>query len=112
MPNPRFALDSRFGYNAPTASLPQYLFFSAALLGPRSDMPNTRQSLTSTNTSPLPSSSESNSRMSDIAVRKKKNADAQAAFRARRANYIATLEETGSILVFNAGIYSSYLLDR
>lgn len=32
--------------------------------------------------------------MSDIAVRKKKNADAQAAFRARRANYIATLEET------------------
>ncbi|XP_006454973.1 hypothetical protein AGABI2DRAFT_175940, partial [Agaricus bisporus var. bisporus H97] len=34
------------------------------------------------------------SRLSDIALRKKKNADAQAAFRARRANYIATLEET------------------
>ena len=33
--------------------------------------------------------------MSDVAIRKKKNADAQAAFRARRANYIATLEETG-----------------
>ncbi|KAJ7181678.1 anaphase-promoting complex, cyclosome, subunit 4-domain-containing protein [Mycena crocata] len=32
--------------------------------------------------------------LSDIALRKKKNADAQAAFRARRANYIATLEET------------------
>jgi hypothetical protein len=34
-------------------------------------------------------------RAADIALRKKKNADAQAAFRARRANYIATLEETG-----------------
>ena len=34
--------------------------------------------------------------MSDVAIRKKKNADAQAAFRARRANYIATLEETGN----------------
>ncbi|KAF8481113.1 hypothetical protein DFH94DRAFT_629934 [Russula ochroleuca] len=34
------------------------------------------------------------SRVSDTALRKKKNADAQAAFRARRANYIATLEET------------------
>ncbi|KAI0778173.1 anaphase-promoting complex, cyclosome, subunit 4-domain-containing protein [Trametes elegans] len=34
------------------------------------------------------------SRVSDAALRKKKNADAQAAFRARRANYIATLEET------------------
>lgn len=38
---------------------------------------------------------DSTSRLSDIALRKKKNADAQAAFRARRANYIATLEETG-----------------
>ncbi|KAJ7783806.1 anaphase-promoting complex, cyclosome, subunit 4-domain-containing protein [Mycena maculata] len=36
-------------------------------------------------------------RLSDIALRKKKNADAQAAFRARRANYIATLEETGNL---------------
>lgn len=35
-------------------------------------------------------------KMSEVALRKKKNADAQAAFRARRANYIATLEETGS----------------
>ena len=35
-------------------------------------------------------------RLSDAALRKKKNADAQAAFRARRANYIATLEETGA----------------
>lgn len=33
-------------------------------------------------------------RLSDVALRKKKNADAQAAFRQRRANYIATLEET------------------
>ncbi|KAF5370219.1 hypothetical protein D9615_010062 [Tricholomella constricta] len=39
-------------------------------------------------------SDEPPSRMSDVALRKKKNADAQAAFRARRANYIATLEET------------------
>jgi len=31
----------------------------------------------------------------DVAARKKKNADAQAAFRMRRANYISTLEETG-----------------
>ncbi|TFK18071.1 hypothetical protein FA15DRAFT_710218 [Coprinopsis marcescibilis] len=33
-------------------------------------------------------------RCSDAALRKKKNADAQAAFRARRAKYIATLEVT------------------
>ncbi|KAG8219825.1 hypothetical protein J3R82DRAFT_801 [Butyriboletus roseoflavus] len=37
---------------------------------------------------------DSVARMTDIALRKKKNADAQAAFRQRRANYIATLEET------------------
>jgi hypothetical protein len=43
-------------------------------------------------------SDDSTSRMTDLALRKKKNADAQAAFRARRANYIATLEETGSIV--------------
>lgn len=43
----------------------------------------------------------SNSRMSDVALRKKKNADAQAAFRARRNNYIATLEETGSMIPKN-----------
>jgi hypothetical protein len=29
-------------------------------------------------------------------LRRKKNADAQAAFRSRRANYIANLEETGA----------------
>ena len=38
-------------------------------------------------------------------MRKRKNADAQAAFRARRANYIANLEETGTlrllVLMFN-----------
>ena len=34
-------------------------------------------------------------KLSETALKKKKNADAQAAFRARRANYIATLEETG-----------------
>jgi hypothetical protein len=41
------------------------------------------------------STNEPVTRMSDVALRKKKNADAQAAFRARRANYIGTLEETG-----------------
>ena len=35
-------------------------------------------------------------KLSETALRKKKNADAQAAFRQRRANYIATLEETGA----------------
>ena len=34
-----------------------------------------------------------NSRMSDVTLWKKKNADVQAAFRARRANYIAILKE-------------------
>ncbi|KAI0735179.1 hypothetical protein C8Q76DRAFT_791751 [Earliella scabrosa] len=44
---------------------------------------------------PRAGSDDSNAaRLSDAALRKKKNADAQAAFRARRANYIATLEET------------------
>lgn len=43
-------------------------------------------------------STSNSTRMSDVALRKKKNADAQAAFRARRANYIATLEETGSVM--------------
>ncbi|EPT04312.1 hypothetical protein FOMPIDRAFT_125581 [Fomitopsis schrenkii] len=37
---------------------------------------------------------DNGSRLSEAALRKKKNADAQAAFRARRANYIATLEQT------------------
>lgn len=35
--------------------------------------------------------------------RKRKNADAQAAFRARRANYIANLEETGEQLSVQLG---------
>ncbi|KAF8872131.1 hypothetical protein CPB84DRAFT_706994 [Gymnopilus junonius] len=45
------------------------------------------------NTIPKPTL-DAAARMTDVALRKKKNADAQAAFRARRANYIATLEET------------------
>ena len=45
---------------------------------------------------PKAGSDDSSARVSDAALRKKKNADAQAAFRARRANYIATLEETGA----------------
>jgi hypothetical protein len=53
---------------------------------------------------------DSHSRMSDIALRKKKNADAQAAFRARRANYIATLEETGrsSVSCFSVRLLSHF----
>lgn len=44
----------------------------------------------------------------EIAIKKKKNADAQAAFRARRANYIATLEETGkSILLITITLISN-----
>ncbi|KAJ3814516.1 hypothetical protein F5876DRAFT_72863 [Lentinula aff. lateritia] len=50
-------------------------------------------STTTTNQS-TKSDEQNPSRMSDIALRKKKNADAQAAFRARRTNYITTLEET------------------
>lgn len=46
--------------------------------------------------SPPSSRPSPDSGVDDAAQRKKKNADAQAAFRARRANYIATLEETGS----------------
>ncbi|KAK7064217.1 hypothetical protein R3P38DRAFT_3417640 [Favolaschia claudopus] len=43
---------------------------------------------------PKNTSDDPATRAQEIAIRKKKNADAQAAFRARRANYIATLEET------------------
>ncbi|KAJ7447716.1 hypothetical protein B0H11DRAFT_1744768, partial [Mycena galericulata] len=39
-------------------------------------------------------------RLSEIALRKKKNADAQAVFRKRRADYIATLEEAGKFYEF------------
>jgi hypothetical protein len=35
-------------------------------------------------------------RVADVVARKKKNADAQAAFRQRRATYISSLEETGT----------------
>lgn len=51
------------------------------------------------NQDPAKASTDEQTRVNDIALRKKKNADAQAAFRARRANYIATLEETGEGLV-------------
>lgn len=47
------------------------------------------------NHDPAKGPSDDQARVNDIALRKKKNADAQAAFRARRTNYIATLEETG-----------------
>ncbi|KIK71028.1 hypothetical protein GYMLUDRAFT_33139 [Collybiopsis luxurians FD-317 M1] len=40
------------------------------------------------------SDEQGSSRLSDIALRKRKNASAQAAFRQRRNNYISTLEET------------------
>ena len=52
---------------------------------------------------------DSSSRVSDTALRKKKNADAQAAFRARRANYIATLEETGLFSILSLSITTSPL---
>ena len=55
-------------------------------------------------------SSDSSNRMSDIAIRKKKNADAQAAFRARRANYIATLEDTGWIYSVRLRFVDAHLL--
>jgi hypothetical protein len=57
-------------------------------------MPKSNPS-TSPSTHPKSSGDDNGARLSDVALRKKKNADAQAAFRARRANYIATLEETG-----------------
>ncbi|KAG6842196.1 hypothetical protein C0991_000166 [Blastosporella zonata] len=56
-------------------------------------MPKSNATVSTTNQGQQ-AADESTSRMSDVALRKKKNADAQAAFRARRANYIATLEET------------------
>lgn len=56
---------------------------------------------TTTNTTSIGSSPtlDKIDKMTEIAMRKKKNADAQAAFRARRANYIATLEETGAFIL-------------
>ncbi|KAK0465163.1 uncharacterized protein EV420DRAFT_1637320 [Desarmillaria tabescens] len=50
--------------------------------------------LASASNTPNDTNNHNSPRMSDVALRKKKNADAQAAFRARRANYISTLEET------------------
>ena len=46
-----------------------------------------------------------------VTDRKKKNADAQAAFRARRANYIATLEETGAADVYacQSALFANHL---
>src|ERR1700722_9383293 len=58
-------------------------------------MPKSIQSSSPSVSHSKPLSDDHTSRLSDLALRKKKNADAQAAFRARRANYIATLEETG-----------------
>ncbi|KAI0348022.1 hypothetical protein BDW22DRAFT_1350154 [Trametopsis cervina] len=54
-------------------------------------MPHNGLSAISSNTAKVGSD---DSMVTDQTDRKKKNADAQAAFRARRANYIATLEET------------------
>jgi hypothetical protein len=66
---------------------------------PPSQMPKSNQSSSPPSHSHARTGSDDTSpRMSDVALRKKKNADAQAAFRQRRANYIATLEETGSIV--------------
>ena len=45
--------------------------------------------------SPSSTKAGSDDNSDEAAQRKKKNADAQAAFRARRANYIATLEAAG-----------------
>lgn len=45
-------------------------------------------------------------------MRKKKNADAQAAFRARRANYIATLEETGLSPLYSVVSNASAIADQ
>ncbi|KAJ3786632.1 hypothetical protein GGU11DRAFT_684425 [Lentinula aff. detonsa] len=55
---------------------------------------STTTTTTTTKQSPKSDERQHPSRMSDIALRKKKNADAQAAFRARRTSYIVTLEET------------------
>ncbi|KAF8708441.1 hypothetical protein RHS03_03855, partial [Rhizoctonia solani] len=43
-------------------------------------------------------------------LRRKKNADAQAAFRSRRANYIANLEETGMLLLLPTSLQCTDLL--
>jgi hypothetical protein len=73
-------------------------------------MPKSNQSCSPPLPHAKPASDESTQRLSDVALRKKKNADAQAAFRARRANYIATLEETGRLHSFSPRV--SYNLYR
>jgi len=45
-------------------------------------------------------------------MRRKKNADAQAAFRARRANYIASLEETGALFIYYPFFFAALVLSR
>ena len=69
-------------------------------------MPKSNPTLSPSTTNAHSSPTKSNTddavnKLTDVALRKKKNADAQAAFRARRANYIATLEETGNVLFFH-----------
>lgn len=70
-------------------------------------MPKSNPTLSPSTTNAHPSPAKSNTddavnKLTDVALRKKKNADAQAAFRARRANYIATLEETGDVPFFSS----------
>ena len=76
---------------------PPPLHFLSTLYPPMPHSPHSPHSPTSTASKAGSDDNITTSeRMSEAALRKKKNADAQAAFRARRANYIATLEETGS----------------
>lgn len=73
------------------SALEIYAFPNNIFLMPKSN--NSSRSPSSAS-HPKPSADDAAVRLSDVALRKKKNADAQAAFRARRAHYIATLEET------------------
>jgi hypothetical protein len=66
---------------------PSVSFSSFSLTMPKSTPTSSPTSIKSSR--PIHDSADSSS------LRKKKNADAQAAFRARRQNYISTLEETG-----------------
>lgn len=59
-------------------------------------MPKSDRTLSPSTTNPHPYTSKSKTHEL-TALQKKKNADAQAAFRTRRDNYIATLEETGVV---------------
>ncbi|KAF8699437.1 hypothetical protein AX14_000963, partial [Amanita brunnescens Koide BX004] len=62
-------------------------------------MPKSDPTLSPSTTNPHPYTAKSKTDES-TALKKKKNADAQAAFRTRRDNYIATLEETVTKLEF------------